>query len=65
MATEEEKRLKRQKAVGREVPPEELPIELRLFRLEKIVAEFEQRIRHLEHNDDARGMSGMMIGGSQ
>ncbi len=63
MSTDEERRLKHLKAVGREVEPHELPLDLRLIRLEKIALELLRRVERLEHQDDARGMSGIMIGG--
>jgi hypothetical protein len=60
--TDEEKRQKRQKAVGREVAVGELPIDLRVDRLERIVNDLEERIKELEARDQAREISGMRIG---
>ncbi len=61
--TDEERALKRQRVVGREVEPHELPDNIRFLRLESIITDLERRIKHLENQDDARGMSGIMIGG--
>ncbi len=63
MSADEERRLKRQMAVGREVQPEELPTELRIFRLEGLIEDQNKRIEYLEQRDNARGLSGIMIGG--
>lgn len=61
--TKEEIALKRQKMVGREVQPDELPLDLRLHRLEKIALELLTRVEHLEQQDRRRGLSGIVIGG--
>ena len=69
MNTEEEYQLarekKRQKAQGREVKPEDLPVELRLLRLEKMITDLQGKVKYLSTRDAARGLSGIRIGGTR